>query len=360
MAFSKDNTYVVGGFASFVFGTSIGGTWDGPTSIGTTYEVGDIAFDGSSNLVVIGALGVNGIYHSGDNGTSFAADVLLDPDVLLKSVSFGAGVFFAVGADFLTGDGRIFTSPGDGNWTNQHANPFIPGAHQATVNATYFNVFNSTLMVGGTKADNTGGISLSTDHVNWSAFKPNSFTNDGTSFASINDFASNGVDTIIAGGHRGAGGVSVAHAQRSVDGGNTWTDLVLNSFGSGGAGSKIDTMTFGNGIFIAAGNDNTNKNHLERSTDNGVTWVPVDLGAILPNSGNVNDVKWSSALKKFVLATRDGTNGAVVALSPTGLAGTWVVQTLAYPGGGAAESAGAIAVGERSRLPANRIAMGLG
>ncbi|MDD5472086.1 MAG: IPT/TIG domain-containing protein, partial [Sideroxydans sp.] len=102
----------------------------------------------------------------------------------------------------------------------------------------------------------------------------------------------------------------------SGGGTTTWTQR------SSGTSYILNTVAFGNGVFVAGGNGNT----ITTSTD-GITWTSrSSASSAMPDANYfaVNNIAWSNALNLFVaVGDRVGTSGAtLLATSPDGVSWT--------------------------------------
>ncbi len=238
---------VIGG--SSLTGTALTVASGGTSSIGGNLNVTGNVGIGTTNptdkLEVVGNIT--------SKGTSWTAQTV--PNGVWNGVTYGNGLFVAVGANYGGGSGQVMTSPDGINWTLQPSS--IGGDSLNSV--TYGNGLFVAVRGGN------GGAMTSPDGINWTAR-----STPGGVWTEVT--YGNGLFVAVGGALGGGSGL----AMTSPDGIN-WTarSTPVNS-------NRWNGLTYGNGLFVATA---TNKvmtspdgiNWTARTVPNGV-WTEVTYG----------------------------------------------------------------------------------
>ena len=222
---------------------------------------------------------------------------------VINSITYGKGMFVAVGYDTSAAVGSIFTSPDGVTWTARD-----PGTPVVLTSVAYGN--NAFVAVGQYDADNLGGgngvIVSSSDGITWNVTYSSFSTAQYGGFYGV----AYGNGTFAAVGHDLAPG-GAFFAITSPDG-VTWT---VNS--SYAWIEVLHGFTYGKGMFVAVGE----KGSVYTSTD-GITWTQRFTGYA---SDTLYGVAFNGTNRFVAVGHSYSSGSAIIVTSSDGL--NWVEST---------------------------------
>lgn len=238
----QNGTFVAVGWSGTILTSSDGTTWTSRTS-GTTQKLAAVAFGGGTFV----AVGNNGTVVTSTNATTWSVKPS-GGTVSLSGVAYGNGTFVAVGG---FGAGPIVSKDNGNSWTAASFGQPLYGSYQyAAMNAVAYG--NGMFLAAG----QDGYIVSSPDGTSWT---PLSTSQMGMPFTELKAIAFSGSTAIVV----GEGGLVIT----SPDG-SAWTKRAGDFLSAGLGNAAFQTVTYGNGVFMAAGNS------IAASTDGGRTWTP--------------------------------------------------------------------------------------
>lgn len=178
---------------------------------------------------------------------------------------------------------------------------------------------NGIYVAGG--SSNT--IITSPDAINWTA-RVSAFSGSFVDIAAV--AFGNGRFVAVSGGANNSWSLSTDQIQTSTDGLN-WTAVDMTAHRVAASGGTfppaVRCITFGNGQFIAAGNDGTTFDAAIFTSTDGITWVKQNTGLPTGNFAGLTSVKFAGG--QYIAV---GPNGLVLT-SPDGV--TWTKRTAVTP-----------------------------
>jgi hypothetical protein len=223
-----------------------------------------------------------------DDGVNWATTTAGESHAWL-SVTYGNGLFVAVSN---TGTYRVMTSPDGINWTIRASAADTSSWSEVTYGNGIFVAV--TCGISSTSCNSTSGnrVMTSPDGINWTSQVSAAETNRWNSVTYGNGLfvavSSDGTNRVM-----------------TSPNGITWTSR------SAAAANSWESVTYGNGLFVAVSSDGTNR---VMTSPNGITWTARTAAA----SNLWSSVTYGNGL--FVAVSQSGTNNRVMT-SPDGI--TW-------------------------------------
>ncbi|CCG98769.1 hypothetical protein FAES_0758 [Fibrella aestuarina BUZ 2] len=245
------------------------------------------------------AVGSNGTTITSPNGIDWTVHVT-DPANGFSGVDFGADRWVAVGKtnNVRVGYGIMYTSTDGINWTNQ------PIAQQLSYGLNRVEYINNTwYLVGGNL------IATSKDGLEWT---PRSLKGKPSFVTSI----AYGAGLYVAGDIDG-------YYLTSTDGIN-WPELRIN------ADMSVSNVSYGDGYWLAVGNDYTRRHLLWASTD-GTHWQGVDI----PSTNSINAVHYANGRWVAVGGAYSILTSLSASFVPLGVLPSSSIRLVIYPNPGA-------------------------
>ncbi|HEY1992548.1 MAG TPA: hypothetical protein VGH71_08805, partial [Gammaproteobacteria bacterium] len=302
--------YIVGGYQG-IYTSSDAATWTKKFT-GPQTNLAGCVLTGGGKIVVPGA---HGALTSSD-GSSWP-DSPSSATTLFGSLdgkgcgAFGAGVFVAV-----TGSHTSWSSAGV-TWTAASSGPALRFAGVAWTGSKF-------VAIGTTTASpSTTAVATSTDGKNWTAAGSVSVPSGTLQFGAAPNFS--GALAYLNGQLVTWGTVDgVPFVSISADGGHTWS-----ASGKGlGAAAELGSVAYGDGLYVAVGNDSAGDTTLFTSKD-AKSWTRVS-GVASGTSTHWNSAVWGNA--EFMVVGADATTGAAVFLTSRD-GKTWTFSTTAASAG---------------------------
>jgi hypothetical protein len=272
-----------------------GNTWTAKTAFGAGGQGNAVAYDGIGRWI---AVGTGGIWTSINNGDSWQLNSELIRGI---SVAYANGVWVVVGVSVnYDGNNILISTNNCESWIPKSA--FGTGAGNGQAVAYGGGVWVAV----GQNADIPGdNIYISDDGgENWnqkSAFGEGS----GQAVAWGPSTTGNPSGVWVAVGNNGDG-TSTNDIYISDDGGENWTGK--SAFGADGGGVSV---AYGNGVWVAGGENDTDFQNVYSSIDNGDTWIPsLDIpgGVQGVAYGNGQWVAVGPAILNTIHTSQDGKN----------------------------------------------------
>lgn len=257
-----------------------------------------IATDGAGAIVALGVhLGfIIWAILSTDEGVTWSAPTFPNLD-LPTGMCFGGGQFVSVSSIGIV----VVSADAGATWSNTSTLPTTDSPQWDGV------AFGAGVYVAVGIATGVGGkIASSADATTWTPRSSSSFGLGAICFGSA-EFVTIGPSAVN--GQTGATGV-----ETSADG-FSWTAQTA----PGSVGYFWNSITFGVGLYVAAGSDGGGGPVVATSADSGVTWSVISV----PAAGSPRSIRFLNSL--FVLCCDTGGGGAAILTSPDGT--TWTAQT---------------------------------